>query len=304
MSLRLELQLEQQGYAPGETVKGTILVVEGGKSRSLEALLEYKEETEDYLDVAISLPSGPLHEGDLTTGTSFEFELSLPADALPNYESEHGELFWEVDAKSNEFARDTHERSRIEVRPPQRRLADEPAEPASSPEDRARRSDSTATAQVGRRRVEAGSRARGDSDRLFRWVLRGSFAVGVVALIVGAVLLVRTAQFVARAEHATGTVIDLSRETDSEGQDIFYPVVRFTTADGDEIEFKSSSGSAPASESPGDRVDVLYDPNDPNDAQLGGFFHLWLFTIIPFAIGAAFIVVAWFVRRHAPRPRT
>jgi hypothetical protein len=45
-------------------------------------LLEYNEKTEDYLEVATRISSGPLHEGDLTTGTSFEFELALPPDAL------------------------------------------------------------------------------------------------------------------------------------------------------------------------------------------------------------------------------
>ena len=90
-------------------------MLEGGGSRSLEALLEYKEETADYLEVAISIPSGPLHEGDLTTGTSFEFELTLPPEALPNCKSKHGELYWEVDAKSNEAGRDTHERRQLEV---------------------------------------------------------------------------------------------------------------------------------------------------------------------------------------------
>jgi hypothetical protein len=115
MSLRFRLELEHEHYAPGDTVKGTILVLEGGESRSLEALLEYNEETDDYSEVALSIPSGPLHEGPLTTGASFEFELGLPPDALPNYQSRHGELYWQVDAKSDESGRDTHERRRIEV---------------------------------------------------------------------------------------------------------------------------------------------------------------------------------------------
>lgn len=115
MSPRLQLQLEQERYRPGDTSKGTILVLEGGHSRSLEVHLEYREETADYHDVPVSIAVGSLHEGDLTTGTSFEFEVTLPPDALPNYQSEHGELYWEVDAKSNEIGRDTHERSRIEV---------------------------------------------------------------------------------------------------------------------------------------------------------------------------------------------
>ena len=116
MSPRIELQLDRVIYEPGETISGAVTVLEGGDSRSLETFLEYKEETADYVEVAISIPSGPLHEGDLTTGTSFEFALTLPPEALPNYKSEHGELYWEVDAKSNEVGRDTHNRRLIEIR--------------------------------------------------------------------------------------------------------------------------------------------------------------------------------------------
>jgi hypothetical protein len=120
VSPRLQLQLDRDLYGPGETVSGAVSVLEGGDSRSLEAFLEYKEETADYVEVAISIPSGPLHDGDLTTGASFEFALALPPDALPSYASEHGELYWEVDAKSDEFGRDTHDRRRIEIELPHR----------------------------------------------------------------------------------------------------------------------------------------------------------------------------------------
>lgn len=115
MSPSFQLLLNQERYSPGDTIEGTILVLEGGRSRSLEALLEYSEKTEDYLDVATSISTGPLHTGDLTTGMSFDFELALPQDACPNYRSEHGELYWQVDIRSDEFGRDTHERQRIDV---------------------------------------------------------------------------------------------------------------------------------------------------------------------------------------------
>jgi hypothetical protein len=86
--------------------------------RSLEVLLEYNEEAgDDHSAVAISISTGPLHAGDLMAGTSFDFELALPRDAFPNYRSEHGELYWQLDVKSDEFAGDTHERRRIEVEP-------------------------------------------------------------------------------------------------------------------------------------------------------------------------------------------
>jgi hypothetical protein len=117
MSPRVQLQLDRERYAPGDTIRGTILVLEGGGSRSLEALLEYNEKTEDYSEVAMRVTSGSLHSGDLSTGASFEFELTLPQDAFPNYKSEHGELYWQLDVKSEEFGRDTHERCRVDVEP-------------------------------------------------------------------------------------------------------------------------------------------------------------------------------------------
>lgn len=121
MSPRFQLQLDRERYTPGDTIRGNILVLEGGRTRSLEVLLEYNEATEDdYSAVATSVSSGPLHAGDLTTDMSFEFELALPADAFPNYRSEHGELYWALDVRSDEHGRDTHERRRIEVEHVQR----------------------------------------------------------------------------------------------------------------------------------------------------------------------------------------
>lgn len=115
MSVRLEVQLDRERYTPGDTVRGTILVLEGGGSRGLEARLEYVEQTEDYSEVATSVPSGPLHAGDLSSGMSFEFELRLPEDAFPAHRSDHDELYWQVDVKSDELGPDTHLRRRIEV---------------------------------------------------------------------------------------------------------------------------------------------------------------------------------------------
>ena len=115
MSPVLELWLDREHYAPGDAVRGTVRVVAGDGSRSLEVMLNYNEKTDDYAAVAASVSSGPLNTGDLTTGMSFGFELALPPDAFPNYRSEHGELFWEVDARSDEVG-DRHPRA-----PPDRR---------------------------------------------------------------------------------------------------------------------------------------------------------------------------------------
>lgn len=63
----------------------------------------------------MALPGGELHAGDLETGASFPFAIALPADALPSYRSPNGELFWELDARSDERGVDTHGRVQVEV---------------------------------------------------------------------------------------------------------------------------------------------------------------------------------------------
>jgi hypothetical protein len=115
VSPHFDVQLAAGPYAPGDVVRGTVLVVEGGGSRVLEAVLEYHEKTDDYEETPVQIASGPLHSGELATGTSYGFELQLPPDALPGYKSKHGELYWELDVKSDERGRDTHERRRIDV---------------------------------------------------------------------------------------------------------------------------------------------------------------------------------------------
>lgn len=114
---------------------------------------------------------------------------------------------------------------------------------------------------------------------LLRWLPPLFLVLGVVFLVVAVVTFVLTLRFVAGAERVTGTVTDVSRETDSEGEVLFYPVVRFTTAEGRTLEFRSSTGSSSPPQ-PGDRVEVLYDPDDPQDARLSGFFDVWLLPIV------------------------
>lgn len=114
MSPAFELQLERETFAPGERVAGTVLVTEGGGSRELVVALQFHEKSPDYEEVPVTR-SESLHTGDVQAGQSLTFALELPADALPGFTSEHGELYWEVDVKSDEAGPDTHARRRIDV---------------------------------------------------------------------------------------------------------------------------------------------------------------------------------------------
>lgn len=118
MSPRLILELDRAAYAPGDEVAGTVVVARGGRSRHLEAFLVFHERTADFSHEAVKIGSGPLAEGALEEARSYRFAIRLPADALPAVATPNAELFWEVDARSDQFGPDAHARQRIEVRLP------------------------------------------------------------------------------------------------------------------------------------------------------------------------------------------
>jgi hypothetical protein len=149
-----------------------------------------------------------------------------------------------------------------------------------------------ATAALAGERISSmakrGRRTRSRVD----WTVLACLALGVGLLLAGAATFVHTKRFVAGAEHATGTVVDHSSSSTSEGI-VYYPVVRFTTAEGRTVEFSSSSGSSSPPDV-GDRVEVRYDPDDPQDAELSGFFDLWGWTIALGGLGILFSAFALF----------
>lgn len=150
------------------------------------------------------------------------------------------------------------------------------------------------------------------SVRILKYVL----ALIGIGMLTGAFFIYRnTAAFTASAAKAEGTVIDLQR---SRSSDTYRPVVRFATSSGQPIEFVSSSGSNPPSYARGERVEVLYHPDDPNAAKINGWFSLWGgatilggMGLLFFAIGGGIIVAGnrkqrqtEYLRAHGSRIET
>lgn len=107
MSLRIEVLVGDEVHRPGGTVRGDLLVVEGGRSRSLEVRLQYREVVRAFQHDAVSCGPQRLHEGDLRTGQQFPFALQLPPSALPGHTDSIGSLGWFVVARSDEPGLDT-----------------------------------------------------------------------------------------------------------------------------------------------------------------------------------------------------
>jgi hypothetical protein len=121
--------------------------------------------------------------------------------------------------------------------------------------------------------------------------------LGWILLVIGLVLLAGAGfaarairAFVDAAGRAEGTVIGLveSESTDSDGRRhrTYHPAVEFRLPSGEVRRFTSDAGASPPDHEIGERVTVLYEREDPEDARLPGTFALWGIAIIPAVFGA------------------
>lgn len=114
--MKLEIRLDSDRVAAGEKISGQINVLEGGRSRSLTLMVSFRERSPGY-EAAPFSESGVLREGDLRAGEAIDFHYRMPEWASPGVKGKHGELYWELEAKSDEPGVDTHVRRRIEIVP-------------------------------------------------------------------------------------------------------------------------------------------------------------------------------------------
>jgi Protein of unknown function (DUF3592) len=132
-------------------------------------------------------------------------------------------------------------------------------------------------------------------------LLAGIFgAVALILLLIAAGLALHTGAFLRGSASATGTVVALvgreSCSTDSDGRSscriVHAPRVRFSTADGRQIEYLSRVANHPSPYHEGQQVEIRYRPADPTEARIYSFVDLWLAPVIVGGIGGIFGVIA------------
>jgi hypothetical protein len=99
-------------------------------------------------------------------------------------------------------------------------------------------------------------------------------------------------------ETTTGVVVRLDEQSDAEGGCCTYvPIVEFE-AGGNTYSFDGDTASDPPQYEVNEEVSVLYDPSDPNTAQIDKFSERWLMPIIliPSMIFASIILTFFMVR--------
>lgn len=144
----------------------------------------------------------------------------------------------------------------------------------------------------------------------------GESAFAVIAsgaCLIGAFVLMSAADLYTGGVRAEGIVLEnresRRNETESvrraDGREVdrtverisFAPVVRFRTREeGREIEFHGRGGSERAF-APGERVTVIYDPENPIRARIVSFVDIWLPSAAAFAVAAVFGGAVWLSRR-------
>lgn len=133
-------------------------------------------------------------------------------------------------------------------------------------------------------------------------------AVAVVLCAVAWLLHHNTASFIASASRTQGEVMRLLYVESSERHEsgTWKPLVRFKAPAGEIIEFAPSSSSNPPAYKVGETVDVFYDPKNPQEARLDGFFSLWGGAAITGGLGLVFLLVTvglLFAPANAPAKR-
>lgn len=99
----------------------------------------------------------------------------------------------------------------------------------------------------------------------------------------------KTRNFVRGAERSDGQVVDVEysrRPGDSTG--MYNPVFQFMTKDGRTIRSSSNLRSSSSSYHKGDKVTILYDPKNPEDAAIQSFMELYFDFMVLGLIGIVF----------------
>lgn len=140
---------------------------------------------------------------------------------------------------------------------------------------------------------------------------RAFAVIAGAALVIGIAALWNAADLYGGGTRTGGTVLEVRETRRTEQEEVtrpdgseyrrdvervsYAPVVRFTTADGREIEFHGRGGSDRGF-THGDRVTVVYDPANPIRARIVSFLDLWLPAAVAFGVAFLFGGSVWLSR--------
>jgi hypothetical protein len=132
------------------------------------------------------------------------------------------------------------------------------------------------------------------ADRDWRWIAWLILGIGGLILIGGLALGLGSLRHVLYGERADGEVIEMRREGD-----MYAPVVRFRLPGGEMREVVDLASGAPDF-AVGDKVTILYMPQDPREFRIDTFDRLWFSAMFVTLFGGFWMLfgtIAWALSR-------
>lgn len=121
--------------------------------------------------------------------------------------------------------------------------------------------------------------------------------IHALLLLVGLVLLgiaywqfQRTMQLLNNGQRAKARVLELVATRSSDGTS-YRPLFEFVTKANEVKQFEYDVSSSPPSWKVGEEADVIYNPNQPQQARLVSYWGLFIATIVLTAVAAPFIII-------------
>ena len=122
--------------------------------------------------------------------------------------------------------------------------------------------------------------------------------VGLGAVFFSYISFTGSQKFIKTSISADGTVTDIVQQTntsDTNGRTTisytYAPKISFTASDGKTYTFISSTSSNPSPYHDEETIKILYDPQNPYNAQINSFFDLWGLSIILGGLGVVFGII-------------
>lgn len=100
----------------------------------------------------------------------------------------------------------------------------------------------------------------------------------------------QTQRFISSSVSTSGIVSEL-RASVSDGSRVYYPTIQFKNQQGETIETELNIGSNPPEYTVGEQVTILYDPNNPQDANTNSFLSLYFVAVVLLGLGGTFTTV-------------
>ncbi len=99
--------------------------------------------------------------------------------------------------------------------------------------------------------------------------------------------------FIQTSIKTKGLVIDLDRQVKARSNDQFAPIIEFETEKKEKIKLNTEVYNYPADFKKGEEITIFYQENNPKNAKIEHFRHLWFWSLVWFGIGLFFLMVGF-----------